>query len=357
MVAIGDSALYNNGIGATGTQAECNTAVGSKTLYANTTGSYNTASGYNALYSNVSGDNNTANGHNALYYNTTGNYNTACGTEALFANNEGIGNVATGNRALYTNNTGSFNVANGTDALYYNTSGSNNIALGRWSLYDNATTNNNIAIGFSAGDYSTDATNCVMIGYEAGINADNFSNSIALGYSAPITASNQVNIGNTSITSIRGNVGFTTYSDQRFKTNIQTDVKGLDFIMKLRPISYQINATDLDKFLHKNYSPREKNMIDDPSNREALNQKEKIRYTGFLAQEVEQAAKSIDFEFSGVDKPENDNDLYGLRYAEFVVPLVKAVQEQQTIIDTLQQQNAHLQQQIDELKLLITKNK
>ena len=39
-------------------------------------------------------------------------------------------------------------------------------------------------------------------------------------------------------------------------------------------------------------------------------------------------------DFSGVDKPKNDTDQYGLRYAEFVVPLVKAVQEQQAIIDS-----------------------
>ncbi len=39
------------------------------------------------------------------------------------------------------------------------------------------------------------------------------------------------------------------------------------------------------------------------------------------------SAKNIGFNFSGVDAPKNENDLYGLRYAEFVVPLVKAVQE------------------------------
>ena len=39
------------------------------------------------------------------------------------------------------------------------------------------------------------------------------------------------------------------------------------------------------------------------------------------------------FDFSGVDPPKNEKDLYGLRYAEFVVPLVKAVQEQQDIIE------------------------
>jgi hypothetical protein len=85
--------------------------------------------------------------------------------------------------------------------------------------------------------------------------------------------------------------------------------------------------------------------------------KEKIVYTGFIAQEVEAAAQSIGFDFSGVDAPKNENDYYGLRYAEFVVPLVKAVQEQQLQIDEQQQtidelkkQNEHLVQRIENLE-------
>ena len=58
-----------------------------------------------------------------------------------------------------------------------------------------------------------------------------------------------------------------------------------------------------------------------------------ILQTGFIAQEVEQAAKESNYDFSGVDKPKNENDFYGLRYAEFVVPMVKAMQEQQKIIE------------------------
>ena len=59
--------------------------------------------------------------------------------------------------------------------------------------------------------------------------------------------------------------------------------------------------------------------------------------TGFIAQEVEAAAKKVGFDFDGVSTPENETDLYGIRYAEFVVPLVKAMQEQQEIIE--QQKN------------------
>jgi hypothetical protein len=67
--------------------------------------------------------------------------------------------------------------------------------------------------------------------------------------------------------------------------------------------------------------------------RQSRAEKEKILYTGFIAQEVEKTARELGYDFSGVDKPQNEHSLYGLRYAEFVVPLVKAVQEQQKIIE------------------------
>lgn len=73
-------------------------------------------------------------------------------------------------------------------------------------------------------------------------------------------------------------------------------------------------------------------------NTEALREKENLVYTGFVAQDVEATAKKLGFNFSGVDVPKNEGGVYGLRYAEFVVPLVKAVQEQQVIIEKLRKQ-------------------
>ena len=73
--------------------------------------------------------------------------------------------------------------------------------------------------------------------------------------------------------------------------------------------------------------------------------------SGFIAQEVEAAAQNIGFQFSGVDIPQSEHGCYGLRYGEFVVPLVKAVQEQQVFIATLMEQNKLLQ---TELKLIQT---
>ena len=90
-------------------------------------------------------------------------------------------------------------------------------------------------------------------------------------------------------------------------------------------------------------------------------EKERIVQTGFIAQEVEQSAKAIGYSFSGVDVPKDENDLYGLRYAQFVVPLVKAMQEQQVLIEEQTKRNNQLQQQLNnilkEIELLKVKMK
>jgi hypothetical protein len=74
--------------------------------------------------------------------------------------------------------------------------------------------------------------------------------------------------------------------------------------------------------------------------------------SGFIAQEVEAAALSTGYDFHGVDKPQNDTSHYGLRYAEFVVPLVKAVQEQQEQIELLKKENQALKDSLAQMTAL-----
>ena len=83
--------------------------------------------------------------------------------------------------------------------------------------------------------------------------------------------------------------------------------------------------------------------------------------TGFIAQEVEQAAIESSYDFSGVQNPQDPDGLYSLRYSEFVVPIVKAVQEihqenQQLKTLLLQQQLMldALKKEIDELRASCT---
>ena len=79
------------------------------------------------------------------------------------------------------------------------------------------------------------------LGYRAGPATDaHLENTTAIGYLAVPTASNQVRIGNTSVTSIGGQVEWTAFSDGRFKKDIKEDVSGLEFIKELRPVSYTV---------------------------------------------------------------------------------------------------------------------
>jgi hypothetical protein len=80
------------------------------------------------------------------------------------------------------------------------------------------------------------------------------------------------------------------------------------------------------------------------------NESENIRHNGFIAQEVEQAALQTGYEFDGVIKPKTNKETYGLSYSQFVVPLVKGMQEQQK---TIEAQNNKIDQLQKQLELLL----
>jgi hypothetical protein len=336
--ADGCQALYYNNTG------YYNTATGYQALNSNTTGNSSTAVGYQALYSNTGGGENTATGCEALYNNTTGQYNTANGYQALNLNTTGLYNTATGYKALTTNATSDCNTADGYQALYSNIGG-HNTATGYGALYNNNTGSSNTAVGYQALYRNTTGTFNTGVGDSANSTGATLTNSTGLGYNANPTASNSVHIGNTSVSWIGGQVGWSTYSDARFKTNINEDVKGLDFVMKLHPITYHM---DIDKQQQILYGKVDKNTW------KGKYDIEKIKFSGFIAQEVEQAAKEAGYEFSGVIPPGTENetgeDLYTLRYAEFVVPLVKGMQEQQEIINELREENVQMRERIQLLE-------
>ena len=343
------------------TTGDSNTATGAFALNNNTIGDSNTANGRQALYSNTTGYFNTASGRAALNSNTTGSENTANGFQALFYNTPGSDNTAIGTTALLDNTTGYDNTANGYQALLNNTTGYQNTATGRNALVTNTIGTNNTADGFSAGSINNDSYYCTFIGNDADQTITTLTNnSMALGNESRITASQQVRIGNSSVSSIGGYAPWTDVSDRRFKQNLQADVPGLGFILQLRPVTYNLDAHGLAAYLGEDRTGDSENGNGEtPQKPGALTlqgreEKSRIRYTGFVAQEVEQAAQSIGYDFSGVDKPQNEETLYGLRYAQFVVPLVKAVQEQQAEIEKLKAEIQSLKTENERLKKVET---
>ena len=340
LVAVGDSALYNN-YGYPGSYANNNTAIGSKALYGNSSGSDNTGMGSMVLYANESGDYNTGCGYQALFMTNGGEANSAFGCHSLYSNTGGDQNTAVGAWALTFNISGSYNIAVGNYALHYNNAGSDNIGVGVRTLANNQNGSRNIAIGDGAGGYEDYIYASTFVGYSADPISDSISNSTALGNSSSTNADNQVRIGNSSVASIGGYAGWTTLtSDRKFNTDVQENVAGLDFILKLRPVMYHADANKLATYLEEDKERDEEGDIKTGTPSELIlknrNEKALIVYSGFIAQEVESAAKSIGYDFSGIDRSGVENGgPYGLRYAEFVVPLVKAVQEQQAMIDEL----------------------
>ena len=348
------------------TSGSDNSAFGYESLYSNNSGYYNSAFGWKALYNNKAGSGATAIGYFAMYYannttsafdnnnvavgfqalrgstdptNNTGNYNTAVGREALMNNSSGSYNSTFGYESLYNNTTGYYNSAFGWKALQKNNSGDYNCAFGIEALFNNTAGNNNTAIGFQALDGISTQDNNTALGYGA-YSDGNYTNSAGIGYDAEPGASNKIMIGNTSVTWIGGHSTWHNTSDARIKNNVKEDVKGLDFIMKLRPVTYNIDKDKLDALI---------GTVDSSDYAEKYDV-EKIKQSGFLAQEVEQAAQESGYDFSGVSKPKGDVKYYSLAYSEFVVPLVKATQEQQRTIEEQKEQIQQQQNQIQELK-------
>lgn len=328
---MGTDALRNN------TTGIHNTAIGHQCLRGNKRGSFNTAFGASALRMNTEGQNNTVVGYQSLYRNTTGKENTSIGSNAMNTNSTGNYNTGIGTFTLAFSRSGNHNTAVGHRALMSNTSGNSNIAVGGYALQSNETGGYNTAFGYYALYSNTKGKNNTAVGNKAFSAGFSYDNSTAIGANSAISASNQIRIGDTEVKSIGGRVGWTTVSDGRFKNNIQSNVPGLSFINQLTPVTYQVDNKGIRRFL---------NLSD------SLVSNDYSIQSGFVAQEVAAAAQSVGYEFSGIDAPKNEQDYYGLRYAEFTVPLVKAVQELSDENEALKAKVAALEAQNEQLQQL-----
>lgn len=339
------------------TSGDTNTAVGVNALSANTTAIQNTAVGFEALNTN-NGLANTAYGFQAGYSNVTANRNVAIGFQALL-NNRSNDNTALGFQAMQalSSQNSIFNVALGFQAMQnsngtvpnpvvgntfvgrhagLNSSGDNCVGVGMSALGRGVNTgDNNIAIGVSALEDNTNGTeNTVIgtlsswrstigsgntvIGYSAGSTLSTGSNNVLIGRNAEpssATANNEIVIG--AGTAGSGNAyvnapGWNFSSDRRLKENILDSELGLKFINSIRPVSYY-RKDDTDK---------------------------KIEF-GFIAQELDRSLETAGIFNSGIIGERADGILT-VRYNEFLPITIKAVQEQQELIEDLQRENAEL---------------
>lgn len=232
--------------------------------------------------------------------------NLGFGINVLKNNTTGSGNLALGVDNLPNNTTGYENVAAGRHALVANTTGYKNVAIGKQALSDNISGFNNIAIGWGSGATSTVFNNTITLG----------ANTVPLGTDYITMGKNG---GSDRLYNLpTANAVWLRVSDVRVKKDIQTNEDcGLAFINELNTVIYKFKApselspemSEYDKDDHK------------PSH-------DKPMY-GFIAQEVKQALDKHNItNFAGHHQIEDGKDnLQGISYEMFVVPLVKAVQE------------------------------
>ncbi len=231
-----------------------------------------------------------------------------------------------------------------------NEQGNENAFFGRSAGYSNRTGSNNSFFGRQAGTSNISGTYNTVLGNIADVSSGSLTNAMAIGYAAIVSASNTVQIGNSAISDVYFGNGTAvlhansviTPSDKRFKYNIQNNVPGLDFTKKLQPVTYYFDEQKLAEYTKTGII---NNSIIKPASYSGIKQ----LHTGFLAQDVERTANELGYRFDGVHTPANDKDHYSLSYSQFIMPLVKSVQEQQQIIE---EQNLQINKQQTDVEIL-----
>ena len=286
----------------------------------------NSAVGYQALYSVTDGDNNVGIGSSSLREVTTVIHNVAIGSSALDAVTTTTRNVAVGSGAGgATTGTGNVFIGNfaGSSANVDNA-----VIIGR-DAGENLTGSGTVAIGYQAGNLLTSGADNTIIGYDADVDANDRGGCIIIGKGLSLnTASdNVVEIGNNtnSMTYDLDGGDITVTSDVRTKKNIQDTKLGLEFINRLRPITYETKPSS--------EYPKEFG-IKEPSNKSSNK-----TWDGLIAQEVKAVMDDMDVGFSGWE--EGINTKQRLAYGKFVMPLIKSVQE-------LSEQVKQLKKQLEE---------
>ena len=197
------------------------------------------------------------------------------------------------------------------------------------ALQSSTTASTNTAVGFAAGAAVTTGGGSVLVGYNAGANITTGASNVCLGQSTGVgtpfglfnltTENDRVIIGSGNTTNAYVQVAWTVVSDARDKTDVVNAKYGLNFVMGLRPVEYKWDK----RGWYDNLTP-------DGSKKGEKSQ------LGFLAQDV----ISLEKQHGGVAGDlligdDEQEDSVKVTESKIIPVLVKAIQEQQAIIESL----------------------
>jgi len=317
--------LFGKNAGKDITTANSSTAVGYDALAVCTTGAGNTAIGRNTLKA-CTGAGNVAIGREASESLTSASDNTSVGFNA---NKDGVTtgtmNVFVGAYAGRDMTSGFKNVCIGAETALVTTTGHYLSACGHRALHQVTEGNSNSAIGDHSGFDLTSGDNNTMLGSSSG-RSSSPSGSVT-------TGNNIVCIGNNSVSDIYCADTSISSSDQRDKTDFTDWTHGLDWINKLKPVTYRWDKRSW-------YS-------DDLSVTPNGSKKRARLHLGFKAQDVLEVEKADGYASKKDDmlliNLNEDGTAYGMKYERLVVVLTKAVQELSAKNDALEARIAALE--------------
>jgi hypothetical protein len=249
-------------------------------------------------------------------------YNVAVGTSAGNQITTGTENTFVGGLAGDATDDGAQNVAVGYLALSANC-GNANTAVGRACL-SQVTGGANTAMGQSAGGSVTSGGNNLLLGQDSGLTGSPGG--------AISTSSNIIVLGDENISAANIQVSLTVASDERDKTDFADLALGLNFVKDLKPVTYK-----WDK--RSKYGDKTADDYDLNAQTPDGTHKEPQLDVGFKAQEVEALEKAAGHKIADqtnlLTTLSGDGKQYGMQYEKFVPILVKAIQEQQALIESL----------------------
>lgn len=201
------------------------------------------------------------------------------------------------------------------------------VAVGYWCV-PNISSEQSVFIGDSAGYRNV----------QGSVLSGKISNSIAIGYNARLNGDNEIQIGGQNQTLYAPTI-VNIRSDGRDKTDIKPLEKGLEFVMKLKPVTGYYDRRDAyvdELFQDLPEEEREAkirewwaNPIKDGSHKE-----DRLKHW-FIAQDV----AALEAEYGQLPMVNLKNDTYTIEYATFIPVLTKAIQELTEKVEALERKS------------------
>lgn len=248
-----------------------------------------------------------------------------------------------GANAMNSALTAGYSTIIGADAAVSGTDYQKSTAVGA-SAMRKGTHISSVAVGFWCIP-NMSSEKCVFIGDSAGyrdvqgnVLSGKISNSIAIGFNARVNGDNEIQIGKQGQT-LYAPTNVNIRSDGRDKTDIKPLEKGLEFVMKLKPVTGYYDRRDsyVDELFQDvpedERSEKVRKWWVKPK-KDGSHKEDRLRHW-FIAQDV----AALEAEYGQLPMVNLKNDTYTIEYETFIPVLTKAIQELTEKVEALERKS------------------